>query len=752
MNIFEKRPLSLILCIMLGGFSLFADTNTTIRLTVAAILLVLFVATFIFEHKIPGSNGIIRISLVAASIGILLSLCWSLAFFPTKHYDNTVDVTARVYDIDTSSYNAKITVKTIDICEQNDEHKLLLYINRDIAQTLEKYDIIKFSADLGDFKKNDDGSGGRTYYISKGFSGYLENADGVSVIGNETDEFDKFMSDIRLKLSNILKKRTNFQTGAFLSALIFGQREDLDGNTRLNFSRIGISHVLALSGMHLAILTAAITKIFMLLGINKKLRISFISIFTLGYMTLTGFSPSVFRAGVMLLIAGVLYLLSRSSDSITSLFIAVTVILVFIPYAVYDLSLWLSAFATLGVIVFAEMKKESAKEPDIDEKFINIKSFLRFIKDGILVSLFAFGATFAISASSFNGFSALSIITTLIFSIFIELMIYAGLLILLLGWMIPIGRPVILLSDFIKEFAELLSDTKWVYVSSDSTLVKLFIAVFTAFFFVFLIFKTEKKKMCLIVVVSLLGIVFGIAEIDAAIVRNTNGVTYSPNTAGDVFVLRSEGNVSVLYSGKEYLSAAYEISDTLSEQKINYIDRLVLANYSYSTSAFCEKLLSNCKTTVIYVPKPQTNDEINQAEGLADTLSLWGARLEFYEMIDKILFDDYSLRFFNRNPYEYGEYPMNVFNIYGIDKTYTYISAGDYNMLNIESKAALYNCENLFVGTGGNTKYYKFDMLLPRIKSINYAEEERLTETATNYYISMNADINLIKSSKKIDE
>ena len=752
MKIFEKRPLSLILCIMLGAFSLFANFGIWIKLAIALSFAVGFGATFIFENKIPGSKILFRVSLAAAFAATLLSLIWSLVFFPSQHYDQTVEFRAKVYDIDDSSYNARVTLKTINIDGEKDVHKLLLYLDRETAQALEKYDVITFSADVRAFADDTNPFEGSGYYIADGISAFLENAQNLSIVDHEVDDIDRLVSDIRLKISNTLKKRSDFQTGAFLTALITGNREDLDGNTRLNFSRIGISHVLALSGMHLAILSMALTKLLTIVGINKKIRTGIISVFTISYMALTGFSPSVFRAGVMLLIAGMLFLLSRSFDSITSLFIAVAIIVICTPYAVFDLSLWLSAFATLGVVVFAELKREMNGSETNSKEDSKIKRVLLKLRDGVVVSLFAFGATFAISALKFGAFSILSVITTLIFSVFIEIMIYSGLLILVLGWLIPFRGPVVVISDFIKELSGFLSNQKWIYVSADSLLIKALIVTFTVFFFLFIILDTKKKKLCLIILLSMIVAIFAIGGINGAVVRHKDEIMYAPSASGDIFISKSNGNTSVIYSGKGYVSSAYDVIDTLGKEGITYIDRLVLANYSYSTQDFCNEILSKYKTDLIYVPVPLTKDEINQAEGLSDMLSLNGASLEFYNLLESIEIDEVKLCFFDREHYSYGKYPMNVFSVTLSDKSLTYISTGDYELVSVEAKALLYHTEYLFVGTGGNTKYYQFNMRLPEIKSINYAEADRLTDGATEYYSSLGAEFNYIEKPVRVDE
>ena len=207
---------------------------------------------------------------------------------------------------------------------------------------------------------------------------------------------------------------SNKESGGLLAALLLGERDCLPIGTKVDFARIGISHVLALSGMHLAILVIGLSKLLAFFGVGKKTRTLISIIFTLFYMTLTGFSVSVTRAGVMLICSSLLFLLSRTKDSMTSLFIAVTLIVISSPYSIYDTSLWLSAFATLGIVVFSEIQNGR----------VFIHPSVNWIITSLLSTFFALGATFVFTSLKFNGISMLAPIATLIFSIIIEIFIY----------------------------------------------------------------------------------------------------------------------------------------------------------------------------------------------------------------------------------------------------------------------------------------------------------------------------------------
>ena len=745
MKIFEKRPLALILCIMLGGFSFFADFTLQTKLILAAVPLVIIANFYIFSKLEFGRKPIVIISLLAFSVSLILSSIWSFAFYPSEFYGSNVKIKARIYDIDNSDSSTSVMIcKTQEIDGERDTHTFVAYVSKEMAVYVRQYDIVEFYADINEFSDYDDGFDGRSYYVSEGYSALLNNLSDLEVIDNDVDQIDRFFDELQLKISNKLKLRTNFETGAFLSALIVGDRSDLNGNTRLNFARLGISHILALSGMHLAILSLAVNSLLIKLRVKKKLRVTLMSLLVMFYMALTGFSASVLRSGLMLIISGILYLLARKYDAITSLFLSVSLIVLFNPTAIYDLSLWLSAFATMGVIAFSEI----AETPD--KSVSKIKRFLATVKNGCLISVFAFCATFALTATRFNNFSVASVFTTLIFSFVIPLFIYGGLLLIILGGIIPFGDILVAFSDAMLWVAEKISSIKLVYVSINSFAVRLLLVILTIFFFSFLVLEIKNKRRGVMIIIGLVVSVCVAGEVDTMIHRYDDGVTYVPSTAGDVLLLKDDGDVSVIYSGKAFSDSAWEIADYFYEDHLTYVDNLVFASYSHSTMDFAEAIINSIKVEKIYLPRPETDDELDQAEGISYLLSEYGTKLEFYNLVEYVELGGYRYRLFDKTAYRYGEYPSNVFEIANDDARITYVSTCKYSNLSASAKALIYNSENLLIGTIGNSNYYIFDMKLPKLKNIYYYDDGRLTDEATDFYKEKGASMQCTKTPVSI--
>ncbi len=736
MNIFEKRPLSLILCVALGVFSLFSDLPIYFKLSFSALSFICVLASFFYKRDFFDKHGITRGLLIAVGAAFLLSAIWQAVFFPSKHYNKTVEVDAKIYDIDKSRSSFDILdIKTEKINGMNDEHKIIVYIDKKETAYLKKYDIVSFEATITPLESTIGDFDTRAYQISRGYSAFAEFEGELSINGNETDDIDKILSDIRLKVSNTLKKRTDYQTGAFLTALIIGDRTDLDGNTNLNFLRTGISHILALSGMHIALLSLLLNKLLSMLRVGKRSRIVAVAVFVLFYIGITGFSTSVARAGIMLMITGLLFLLKYKSDSITSLFISIAVILTISPNAVYDMSLWLSAFATLGVICYSEISSESDDKPTTW-----IKKQLKLLKDAALISVFAFGATFCICAVKLDSMSVISIISTILFSFITNLLIYLGIIILLIGNIFKIGSLAIILSDFIKEFAEVLSDIKWIYVSTESIVTKVFIIAFCLMFFGFLVSSNKSKGKAILTISISLLLVFTSGIIDTSIKRAKDDVIYAPMSSGDALVLKSDNVTTVIYTGKATTTSLYDLVGILNDNKVMYIDNFVFSSYNYNNISFSQNILDAIKLQRILLPYPETDDEINQVEGISDLMSLYGAELSVYNMLDTLRFGEFEYKLYHKSKYKYGTDNISVFTVNTDKSEYSYISSSDKSNLNADARMLLYNTENLIIGNGSpNTE---FSMTLPYIKSIYCADVNKFTEDVDKYYKKREVSVN----------
>lgn len=162
-----------------------------------------------------------------------------------------------------------------------------------------------------------------------------------------------------------------------LSALTLGDVSGLSQQLKEDYSVAGASHILALSGSHLAVIYAALEMLFSLFLYRWKIgRIAgklMIVAFLWGFVFLAGAQPSVIRAAVMYTLLVLASLYARKAVSLNSLCVAAFCMLATDPFTLFDVGFQLSFLAVLGIIVFnAGLYKRLRTSINILNYFISI--------------------------------------------------------------------------------------------------------------------------------------------------------------------------------------------------------------------------------------------------------------------------------------------------------------------------------------------------------------------------------------------
>jgi competence protein ComEC len=206
------------------------------------------------------------------------------------------------------------------------------------------------------------------------------------------------IESIRENLSRAIEQTEHTQVGEILKALIVGKREGLVSQTRETFQRAGIGHILAISGLHVGLVAAAVygSAFALLAWIPLMLRkawtrkgaalLSLIPV--LWYGLLAGMSPSTQRAVIMVGVFMMTFWIEREHDPLNTLAVAAFVILLIDPPALFSASFQLSFMAVAAILFgFMELERPLAVPQKIGPFFWN--KLVNLLK----VSLFAFIGT-----------------------------------------------------------------------------------------------------------------------------------------------------------------------------------------------------------------------------------------------------------------------------------------------------------------------------------------------------------------------
>ncbi len=136
--------------------------------------------------------------------------------------------------------------------------------------------------------------------------------------------------------------------------MLTGDKSGISRETKSAFDLSGISHVLAVSGLHIGFAAALITFVMRKLRARRVSVFVTVTAFLLLYTALADFSPSVIRAAVMTETGLAASVFGRRKDRLSALCFAVCVILVFSPLYLFETGFQMSVGAVLGIILFAD--------------------------------------------------------------------------------------------------------------------------------------------------------------------------------------------------------------------------------------------------------------------------------------------------------------------------------------------------------------------------------------------------------------
>ena len=164
---------------------------------------------------------------------------------------------------------------------------------------------------------------------------------------------------LKSNISKVIKKEENKN---LLIAMILGDTEDLSEELKTDFLDSNLYHILSVSGGQVSNIIIGITILFRLLKIHKKIMDVLCIVILIEFMFLTGLTPSIIRACIMCIISLISGLIIRRYDIANSLGISLLIILMNNPFVINSLSVLLSYFGFLGIIVLGSFTIEKVNK------------------------------------------------------------------------------------------------------------------------------------------------------------------------------------------------------------------------------------------------------------------------------------------------------------------------------------------------------------------------------------------------------
>jgi competence protein ComEC len=300
-------------------------------------------------------------------------------------------------------------------------------------------------------------------------------ADSVIQINPDSSLFSWI--SIRKKALKLVDHNFDSITAPIAKALLLGYKNELEGNTKQAFARAGLSHIMAVSGLHVGLIIAPFWLIIPYFWTKKhgtKIGLALLILILVFYAGLTGFSVSVLRASVMAVLLTYGKLFSKSSDSLNLMGIAALVILLFDPSQLFEIGFQLSFSAVLIILLVLPVIQ------NVIPYWVRIKWYGAPIMV-IIISLVVQLGLYPLQAFYFGEVSIISPLANALFVPLLGIIVPLSLLALIISSAIPalgflINYPSLIflgvLNDFVS-FSSQLSQS-WFEVQKPGILIFLF--------------------------------------------------------------------------------------------------------------------------------------------------------------------------------------------------------------------------------------------------------------------------------------
>ena len=402
----------------------------------------------------------------------------------------------------------------------------------------------------------------------------------------------------------------------FLTAILTGDRSGIPQKAGDDLSEVGLYHLLAISGMHCAYLMELL---YLVLGRHRRRLTAFLGLpLLLFYALLSGASPSVLRACVMLSFLLFAPLFGRERDSLTAIFAALLLILLANPFAAASVSLQLS-FAAIGGILWV-----TPKLSDWLGKGRDLGAAGRFVTGSVSVSLGAMVFTTPLCAVYFNSLTLISPVSNLLCLWCVGLIFCGGLLAVALSFLwLPLG-PVLafvpgLLVRYLLWMAGLLAKIPYHALYFSNPYLKYWLGLLYLLFGIAWLSREKGKRKwllsaglsaaCLLYAVYLGSLRYAYGSLNAEVLDVGQGQSVILSSQGD-FALTDCGSLN---RWKDAGGIAAEALQSAGCRQLRY---LLLTHYDYDHVSGVQGLLARVGAETLLCP-PDGGDTDAQAAILA---------------------------------------------------------------------------------------------------------------------------------------
>jgi len=461
------------------------------------------------------------------------------------------------------------------------------------------------------------------------------------------------------KVKNYIYEKVNdLKSSGYLKAFILGDKSNLDSNIKTVYQENGISHLLAISGMHISLFVNILNYIFK--KFNKSHLI--ISLFLLFYAFLTNFTPSVIRAVI-------LFIFSKKIDKKKLLIILASLMLLYNPYYIYNVGFLFSFIISFYLIMFNNL----------------INKFNNYFIKLLITSIICFVVSIPIMINNFYYINITSPLINLIFVPLVSIVIFP---LCLLTLFFPILDNVLYLFINILENLSIFFNNFNIEIILSK--IPFYLIILYYFLITFILIKPKYFYLLLI---------FLFIHTNIKTISRDINLTVLDVGQGDSSLIEIKSKTLLIDTGGVFKSD-YSISinklipyfKSIGIKKINY---LILTHGDYDHMGEAIDLVNNFKVDKVIFNCDEFNDLEQELIKVLDK-----KKISYYSCIKELNIEDNKLYFLNNK--DYGNENDNSSVIYTKLNNYKFLFMGDAGVEVEQDLIEKYNLQDIDVLKAGH--------------------------------------------------
>lgn len=563
---------------------------------------------------------------------LVLSLIYSFIFInfiivKSEYKDSDKNLYGTVMDYKKSKDKTTIWVK-------GKEKVLVNYysdINVSYGDYIYVYGVFKKPKENGNFNLFNY----KRYLLSNKIN-YVVTASKITVIKKNDNVFYTLKNNLLRKIENTNKSK------GYILAFLYADKSLIEKDVYTKYQKIGVSHLFAVSGMHVSLISIVLLKL--LNRIKERKRYIIVSIFLSIYLFLTNFTISMVRATFQFILFFINKSFKLNIDNSNLVLLLFSILVIINPYNIYNIGFLFSFIISFTLIRCSKLIKG------------------KFIIKSLKTSLISFFSSMPVLINNFFEVNFLGIILNIIYIPFVSYILFPLSLVTVL--FPSLDNILYMFISYFEKITDFFSNIKFLSFS----ICKMNIILIIMYYIIFIYILKRKKSLVYKIIIAIISLIFLINN--GRIVNSE--VSILDVGQGDSSLIRLKNKNILIDTGG---NINYDISKNIlipyfKSVGIKKIDYLVLTHGDYDHMGEAINLVENFKVEKVIFNCGSYNDLENELIEVLDK-----KKIKYYSCIKELNIDNNKLHFLQTKEYDNENENSNV--IYTELNGYKFMFMGD---------------------------------------------------------------------------